>query len=112
MKTLLIDLDGVLNTYTGDYRADFIPPIREGAHEFLKELSQNYIIKIFTTREKTLAEKWVCENGLKNIIQGITNYKEPCYMIIDDRCQTFTGNYPETINKLQTFKPWYRSITN
>ena len=112
MKTLLIDLDGVLNTYTGDYRADFIPPIREGAHEFLEELSQNYIIKIFTTREKALAEKWVCEHELDKIVDGITNFKEPCYMIIDDRCLTFNGNYSEILAKLQTHKPWYKVIAN
>ncbi len=38
MRTLLIDLDGVLNTDTGNYDPNFIPPIREGAKEFLTAL--------------------------------------------------------------------------
>ena len=39
-KTILIDLDGVLNTYTGNFDKDFIPPIKEGAFDFLKNLSE------------------------------------------------------------------------
>ncbi len=36
-KTLMIDLDGVLNNYT-KYEENFIPEIREGAAEFLPNL--------------------------------------------------------------------------
>lgn len=39
-KTILIDLDGVLNTYTGNFDKDFIPPIRDGMYEFIKKLSE------------------------------------------------------------------------
>ena len=46
-KTLLIDLDGVLNDYVRNYDKDFIPPIKAGAKEFLSDLSKNYVIKIF-----------------------------------------------------------------
>ena len=31
-KTILIDLDGVLNEYTGNYQADYIPPIIHEAY--------------------------------------------------------------------------------
>ena len=46
-RTILIDLDGVLNTYTGNFDKDFIPPIKEGAKEFLEELSENFVIKVY-----------------------------------------------------------------
>ncbi len=46
-KTILIDLDGVLNNYIGKFDKDFIPSIKEGAKEFLENLSKNFIIKIF-----------------------------------------------------------------
>ena len=36
-KTILIDLDGVLNDYVGNYDKDFIPPIKFGAKEFLRD---------------------------------------------------------------------------
>lgn len=45
-KTLLIDLDGVLNTYTGGFQPDFIPPIREGAKEFLTAVEPYFELKL------------------------------------------------------------------
>ena len=33
LKTILIDLDGVLNKYNGKYDENFIPEIREGAEK-------------------------------------------------------------------------------
>ena len=38
-KTILIDLDGVLNEYEGKFDKDFIPPIKLGAKEFLEKLA-------------------------------------------------------------------------
>ena len=37
-KIILVDLDGVLNAYTGKFEANIIPPIKEGAKEFLEKL--------------------------------------------------------------------------
>ncbi|MBQ7127013.1 hypothetical protein IJO12_08000 [bacterium] len=45
-KTILIDLDGVLNTYDGVYDENYIPPIKNGAYEFIKHISNDYKIKI------------------------------------------------------------------
>ena len=64
-KTLLIDLDGVLNDYDGHYNHDFIPPLRGGAREFVSSIAKNYDIKLFTCRNKLLAAKWLRENGLE-----------------------------------------------
>lgn len=106
-KTILIDLDGVLNTYTGDFDVDFIPSIKKGAKEFLIELSKEFVIKIFTTRNKILASKWLIKEGLDKIITDITNTKDLSYLYIDDRCICFNGDYSSTINKIKNFKPWY-----
>ncbi len=38
-KTILIDLDGVLNEYIGKFDINLIPPIKNGAKEFLQDLS-------------------------------------------------------------------------
>ena len=107
-KTILIDLDGVLNDYIGNYDKDFIPPIKVGVKEFLEGLSKNYQVKIFTTRDKSLASKWVFENGLSELIVGITNVKEPCWVYVDDRCITFDGNFEDLIDKIDNFKPYYK----
>ena len=108
-KTLLIDLDGVLNQYTGNFDKNYIPEIKQGAKEFLTKLSENYVVKIFTTRNKILASKWLIENNLDNIIEDITNVKDLSYLYIDDRCINFDGNYENLEKQIQNFKPWYRS---
>lgn len=107
-KTILIDLDGVLNTYTGNFDKDYIPPIKEGAKEFLQKLSENYEVKIFTTRNKSLVSKWLVEYGVKEYISDITNVKELCILYVDDRCVAFDGNYENLTNSINNFKPWYK----
>lgn len=107
-KTLLIDLDGVLNTYIGNFDENFIPPVKEGAYEFLQELSQDYIIKIFTTRNRLLASEWVINNNLKNFVNDVTNVKEPCFLHIDDRCIKFNGNYFDLKKQIENFTVWYK----
>ena len=103
-KTLLIDLDGVLNQYTGNFDKDHIPEIKHGAKEFLTKLSEKYVIKIFTTRNKILATKWLIENNLDNIIDDITNVKDLSYLYIDDRCINFDGDYSNLENQIQKFQ--------
>ena len=108
-KTILIDLDGVLNTYTGGFDPNFIPPIKDGAVEFLKNLSKNYEIKLFTTRNKLLASKWLIENKIDSYFQDITNTKDVCYLYVDDRCVTFDGDYNSLNDKIENFKVWHKS---
>ena len=107
-KTILMDLDGVLNSYTGNYNENYIPPIRDGAFKFLENLSKQYIIKLFTTRNSTIANEWIKDNRLENFITAVTNIKEPAYLYIDDRCINFDGNYDNLKNKIDNFKVWYR----
>ena len=49
--TILLDLDGVLNSYNGNYDENIIPPIREGAFDFLTKLYQKYRLVLFSTRK-------------------------------------------------------------
>ena len=107
-KKILIDLDGVLNTYTGNFDEHFIPPIKEGAYEFLKELSNQYSVKIFTTRNTLLASEWVVQNGLQDFIDDVTNVKVPSYLLIDDRCITFRGDFADIKNQIDSFHVWYK----
>jgi len=107
-KTLLIDLDGVLNEYRGNFDKDYIPPMKNGAKEFLEELSKNYEIRIFTTRNKILTSDWIRENGLSEYIEDITNVKELCYLYIDDRCLRFNGDFKQTKNEIANFSVWYK----
>ena len=107
-RTLLIDLDGVLNEYSGNYNPNFIPTIKSGAFNFLKKMYSKYDLKIFTTRNSQLTEKWLVDNKINHFVNGVTNQKIPAWLIIDDRCITFSGNYDVLVEKIDTFKPWYK----
>ena len=107
-KTILIDLDGVLNEYTGGFDKNYIPPMKAGAKDFLKSLSENYEIKLFTTRNKILATKWLVENDVDKYFEDITNTKDLAWLYIDDRCINFNGDFNNLISSIDTFKPWYK----
>ena len=107
-KTILIDLDGVLNEYKGKFDKDFIPPIKLGAKEFLEKLAIEFDLKLFTTRNKILATKWLIENDIDNLFDDITSNKELAWVYIDDRCINFDGNFDNLTNSIKSFKPWYK----
>ena len=108
-RIILFDLDGVLNTYSGNYDKNYIPAIRQEAFELIQELAKTYTIKIFTSRNLLLAAKWISDNNLESYIENVTNIKESSYLIIDDRCINFNGNYHELKEKINSFKPWYKN---
>ena len=105
-KKILLDLDGVLNTYTNNFDPHFIPPLKNGAVDFLMNLSKNYEIILFTVREKILVENWIIQNNLQKYITGVTNTKEPAWLIVDDRCVCFNGAYDKLLDDIDTFKVW------
>lgn len=108
-KTILFDLDGVLNSYDGNYNENYIPPINDGAYKLIKELSKDYKIVIFTARNTLIASKWVIENRLDEYVENVTNVKEPAHLIIDDRCINFNGDYEVLKDKIKDFEVWYKS---
>ena len=107
-KTILLDIDGVLNLYDGEYIEYFIPPIRPDTKEFLDRLSKSYKIKLFTSRDINVARQWVLQNGIQKYIFGITNKKEPAWLIIDDRCVNFNGNFNDLEKSIESFEVWYK----
>ena len=107
-RTILIDLDGVLNTYTGGFDKDFIPPIKDDAKKFLENLYNNFELKLFTTRNKILASKWLVENNIDNFFSDITNTKDLAWLYIDDCCLKFDGEYSKLEEQINNFKPWYK----
>lgn len=108
-RIILIDLDGVLNKYSGNFDNENIPAPKEGIQDFLKTLNKSFNIKIFTTRNKLQVSKWLIKHNLDNLIFDITNIKELCWLYIDDRCIKFDGNFKNLIKDINNFKPWYKS---
>ena len=109
-KTILVDLDGVLNTYNGKYDEKKLEPIADGAFEFIKKLSKDYKVVIFTTRNLLNVSKWIINNNLDKFVENVTNIKIPAYLIIDDRCINFNGDFTKLNKEIDNFKVWYNNI--
>ena len=107
-KTILVDLDGVLNTYQGDYDEKYIPPIKNGAYKFIKDLSNKYEIVIFTTRNHLIVSKWIIDNKLDKYVKNVTNIKNTAYLIIDDRAIKFNGDFKQLKRDIKNFRVWYK----
>ena len=108
-KVAMIDLDGVLNVYNGNFKETEIPPIKQGAEEFLKELSKDFIIEIFTVRNKDITMQWFIKNNIHKYISEITNKKNPCASVfVDDRGINFNGDFNSTLTQIREFKPYWK----
>ena len=109
-KTILMDLDGVLNNYNREqYDENFIPEIKQGAYEFIQDLSKFADLYLFTTRNLMLASRWLIENNLDKYFKDVTNVKIPCYLFIDDRAICFRGDFKNTLDEIFNFKAYWKS---
>ena len=109
--TILIDLDGVLNKYRGNYSSDCIPEINDKSKEFLEKLYtlNKYNLVLFTTRNLLLSAKWLIDNKIDKYFLDITNVKIPSFLQIDDRAICFNGNFDNLISQIEEFKVWYKN---
>ncbi len=107
-KTIMIDLDRVLNTYEGKYDENKLPKIRLGAREFVEELNKDYDLILFTTRNNLKATKWLIENKMDKYFKNVTNVKIPAYIYLDDRAIKFSGDYQNTIKQIEDFKVYWK----
>lgn len=109
-KTLLIDLDGVLNEYGKEkFDENYIPNIRDGAIEFVRNLNKEYDLYLFTTRNLLLSAKWLINNNLDMYFKDITNIKHPAHLHLDDRAICFNGDYKKAIFDINNFNVYWQN---
>lgn len=112
-KTILIDFDGVLHQYTSGWQgincvAD--PPVI-GAFEMLNKYLDYFEVFIYSTRceseEGTDAiRKWFRFHNFERLHElQYTYWKQPAWLIIDDRAFHFRGIFPAP-EEIANFKPW------
>lgn len=115
-KTICLDFDGVINSYSKWTGYDDIPdPIVEGAKGFIDEAKKKYKICIFTTRAKTengklAVREYLKKNGIEASDLEITATKPPAIVYIDDRAICFKGTFVGLLEKIDSFKPWNREL--
>ena len=105
-RTIMIDLDGVLDNYTK--YTDEIPEIRKGAKDFIKQLSKDYKLILFTTRSPMKATKWLQDNKIDRYFIDVTNIKSPAYIYLDDRTIKFEGDYNKALNDINNFRVYWQ----
>lgn len=105
--TICLDFDGVLNNYHG-YDKNNLGEIRPGAEEFLKRLSINYNVIIFSVRPFPRIVEWLKKYDLVEYVWDVTSQKQPAHAYIDDRALCFEGDYKKTLEDLKDFKPYWK----
>ena len=119
MKTISIDFDGVIHSYTSPWtKADEIrdPPV-PGAIQFLRDLvlSDQWDVCIFSTRNKepqaiVAMQRYLLFHAIESPNNWVEKIRFPtekplAFIGIDDRVLTFTGKFP-SFQELENFKPW------
>jgi hypothetical protein len=99
-----VDLNGVLDSYTGWKGAGHFDPPRCGAREFLGALShRGYRVVIFTTRFDQDVWAWARAHGLDHLIDAVTDRKPPAHVFVDDRAVCFRGDFDATLREIDAF---------
>ncbi len=109
--SLMIDIDGTLceqksgwGERLGDStEIDAVPlPYAKRA---LERLIRHFRIVIFSTRKKEIGERWL----QKHEIPYDDYLEKPLnFLIIDDRCLQFEGDWTKTIKEIGRFKAWHK----
>ena len=99
-----VDLNGVLDGYTGWKHSEHWDPPRSGAADFLSGLAESgFDIVVFTTRHRVGVRRWLREHGLLGWVSAITDRKPPAHVFVDDRAVCFRGDFAATLEQVRSF---------
>lgn len=113
-KTICIDFDGVLHSYTSPWKgAEVIPdPPVPGAFEFIQQcIDAGFAVAVFSTRNfqedgRRAMKEWFKLHGFSDVLRlGFPLEKPMAILYIDDRAFQFRGIWP-TLEYIQNFKTW------
>jgi len=117
-KTICIDFDGVIHSYTSGWQEiDKVPdPPVPNAFECLMNYLKHYRVCVYSTRSASVKglkamKDWFIEYGWPEDHNGsprgleFPDQKPPAWLTIDDRCIRFDGTFP-TPKEIDGFRPW------
>jgi len=100
-----VDLNGVLDQYSGWRGPQHWDAPREGAAAFLRELRERgYRVVIHTTRWADDAVAWLRQHGLLALVDEVTGEKRAAHVFVDDRAVCFRGDFARTLEEIDTFR--------
>ncbi len=104
-RTICVDWNGVLDTYTGWRGEEHFDPPRPGAREFLEALRTRFDdVVVLSSREPEAIWGWLRQWGLDRLVDRVTSVKVPAVAYIDDRAIRFAGDFAETLRELDAFR--------
>ena len=99
-----VDLNGVLDSYTGWKDSEHWDPPRAGAGRFLAALAHHgFDVVVFTTRHRAGVRRWLRQHGLMEHVSAITDRKPPAHVFVDDRAVCFRGDFDATLADVRAF---------
>lgn len=110
--TICFDFDGVIHSYTSGWQGvDVIPdPPVPGIKEAIAGIrADGYMVVVHSSRSsgsigREAMKEWMGNYGI--IVDGISEYKPPALITIDDRVICFDGNPTTLLDKIKNFKTW------
>ena len=99
-----VDLNGVLDSYTGWRGPAHFDPPRPGARAFLDALhARGLRVVIFTTRYPDDVWRWLRDHGLADLVSDVTDRKPAAHVFVDDRAVCFRGDFDDTLRQIDAF---------
>lgn len=108
--SVCIDLNGVLDTYSGWKGPEYMDPPAEGAREFLEEFKRRGLkVIIHSSVDEEKVKEWLEKYNLDYLVDEI-HPKPTALFYIDDRAIEFNGNFDEVLKKTEKgkFKPHWQ----
>ena len=89
-------------------RAGVFHSPREGAREFLSALhAAGFRVVVLTVRWHEWVSEWLERYGLLEFVEEVTDRKPPAHAYVDDRAICFGGSFPETLQRVIDFRPFW-----
>jgi hypothetical protein len=107
-RTVCLDFDGVMNTYTGWKGEQELFEPRSGLKDFLERLQiAGYSVVVNSSRDAAGIRLWLNTHGLSGLVEQVTNVKPPAIVYLDDRGVTFRGDFDEAFSLITAFHPYW-----
>lgn len=117
MKTICVDFDGVVHSYTSPWTSavEIQDNPVEGVFQWIEDMIWFYNIAIYSARSKDpggieAMKDWFTKHGMSHHVLETMEFpkeKPPASLYIDDRAWLFTGpGTMPTREDIENFKPW------